>query len=76
MSFESVLNAIQEKAATARPLGNTLKFNFGDSNITIDGTGEANDVHKDHDEETDCTVDIALEDLKAMDEGNGDADQT
>jgi acyl-CoA dehydrogenase len=70
MSFESVLKSIQEKAAKAKPLGNTLKFHFGDSNITIDGTGETNDVHEDHGEETDCTVDIALEDLMAMLEGN------
>lgn len=66
MSFESVLSAIQEKAAAAKPLGNTLKFHFGDKNITIDGKGDANVVHENHGEETDCTVDVALEDLLSM----------
>ena len=70
MSFESVLKSIQEKAEKAKPLGNTLKFHFGDSNITIDGTNGKNDVHEDHGEETDCTVDVALEDLLAMLDGS------
>ncbi|MBI1286569.1 MAG: acyl-CoA dehydrogenase [Flavobacteriales bacterium] len=66
MSFETTLAAIQEKAAAAKPLGNTLKFHFGDKNITIDGKGDANVVHEDHGEEADCTVDVALADLLAM----------
>ena len=69
MSFESILISIQEKAEKAKPLGNTLKFHFGDSNITIDGHGETNVVHKDYGEETDCTVDVALDDLLAMLDG-------
>lgn len=70
MSFETVLKAIQEKAASAKPLGNTLKFHFGDNNITIDGREESNKVLENHGEETDCTVDLAIEDLMAMLDGN------
>lgn len=70
MSFESVLSAIQEKAAAAKPLGNTLKFHFGDKNITIDGKGDTNVVHEDHGDEADCTVDVALADLLSMLKGD------
>jgi putative sterol carrier protein len=70
MSFDATLDAIKGKAATAKPLGNTLKFNFGDNNITIDGRKESNKVLENHGKETDCTVDIAIEDLMAMLDGN------
>ncbi|MDP6907997.1 MAG: SCP2 sterol-binding domain-containing protein [Flavobacteriales bacterium] len=66
MSFETTLKAVQEKAASAKPLGNSLKFHFGDKNITIDGKGDTNEVHEDHGEEVDCTVDVELADLLAM----------
>ena len=39
MSFEAIESAIKEKAAAAKPLGNSLKFNFGEQNVMLDGTG-------------------------------------
>ena len=66
MSFEAVSSAIKEKAAIAKPLGNTLKFNFGDNNILLDGKGDSNAVTENDAAEADCTVDVSLEDLQSM----------
>lgn len=66
MSFEAIESAIKEKAAIAKPLGNTLKFNFGDSNVMLDGTGDANVVTANDVADAQCTVDVTMEDLTAM----------
>jgi acyl-CoA dehydrogenase len=66
MSFEAVSSAIKEKAAAAKPLGNTLKFNFGENNILLDGKGDSNAVTENDAAEADCTVDVSLEDLQSM----------
>lgn len=66
MSFEAVSSAIKEKAAAAKPLGNTLKFNFGEQNILLDGKGDSNVVTENDAAEADCTVDVSLEDLNSM----------
>jgi acyl-CoA dehydrogenase len=66
MSFEAIESAIKEKAATAKPLGNTLKFNFGDQNVMLDGTGDSNVVTTNNATEAQCTVDVAMDDLAAM----------
>ena len=65
MSFEAIESAIKEKAAIAKPLGNTLKFNFGDSNVMLDGTGDSNVVTANDATEAQCTVDVSMEDLTA-----------
>ena len=52
-------------AKNAAPLGSTLKLNFGDSQIVIDGTANKNSVSSE-DGEAACTVDITLEDFNAM----------
>ena len=70
MSFEAIESAIKEKAAAAKPLGNTLKFNFGDKNVMLDGTGDGNVVTVNNDAEAQCTVDVAMEDLTAMLKGD------
>jgi acyl-CoA dehydrogenase len=66
MSFEAIESAIKEKAAIAKPLGNTLKFNFGEQNVMLDGLGDANVVTVNDATEAQCTVDVAMEDLTAM----------
>jgi len=66
MSFESVVTSIEEKAASAKVLGNTLKFNFGETNILLNGKGDSNVVTTNDATAADCTVDVALEDLEAM----------
>jgi putative sterol carrier protein len=66
MNFEEIESAIKEKAAIAKPLGNTLKFNFGEQNVMLDGLGDANVVTVNDATEAQCTVDVAMEDLTAM----------
>ncbi|MFT6210015.1 MAG: alkylation response protein AidB-like acyl-CoA dehydrogenase/putative sterol carrier protein [Bacteroidia bacterium] len=66
MSFEAIESAIKEKAAAAKPLGNSLKFNFGEQSVTLDGTGDANVVTVNDAAEAQCTVDVTMEDLTAM----------
>lgn len=69
MSFESTLNAIKTRAASATALGSSLKFDFGDQKIRLDGTGDSNIVSTD-DNDADCTVSVKLEDLEAMMSGD------
>jgi acyl-CoA dehydrogenase len=66
MSFESVVKSIEEKAASAKVLGSSLKFNFGEQNILLNGKGDSNAVSVNDSADADCTVDVALEDLEAM----------
>lgn len=66
MSFEAIESAIKEKAAIGKPLGNTLKFNFGDQNVMLDGLGDANVVTVNDATEAQCTIDVSMEDLTAM----------
>jgi len=66
MSFESVVKSIEEKAASAKVLGSSLKFNFGEQNILLNGKGDSNAVSTNDSADADCTVDVALEDLEAM----------
>ena len=69
MSYESVLTALTERAAIASPLGSVLKLNFGESQIVIDGTADANTVSGD-DTEANCTVDVTLDDFTSMMKGD------
>lgn len=65
MAFETTLATLQAGAAAAPTLGKTLKFDFGDNKIFIDGTGSTNVVSSD-DKDADCTIGVSLEDLEAM----------
>ncbi len=65
MAFETILATLKAGAAVAPVLGKTLKFDFGDQKIYIDGLGESNVVSSD-DKEADCTINVAMEDLQAM----------
>ncbi len=68
LSLDQILNGIQSKAADAKPLGKTLKFDFGNEQLFIDGTGEKNAVSKDN-KEADCSVDVSFEDFVALTKG-------
>ncbi|MCF8461529.1 MAG: acyl-CoA dehydrogenase family protein [Flavobacteriales bacterium] len=70
MSFEAIESAIKGKAAAAKPLGNTLKFNFGEQNVMLNGLGDANVVTTNDATEAQCTVDVAMEDLTSMLKGD------
>ena len=65
MSLENTIAKVSEMAGSSSPLGASVKFNFGDSHIVIDGTGDTNAVSSD-DSEAQCTIDISLDDFKSM----------
>ncbi len=71
MDIEKLLAGIQTKAANVGPLGKTLKFNFGEDQLYIDGTGEANAVSK-GDQSADCTINVSLDDFDALVKGQLD----
>ena len=65
----NLLEGIQERAAKADAIGNSLKFNFGDQVIHIDGTGD-NNVVSAEDKDADCTVKITQENFMALVSGD------
>lgn len=65
MSIESVLSDIQHKAAATDPLGSTLKFDFGDKQLYLDGTGDSNKVSME-DKDAACVVKVTEENFKAL----------
>ena len=69
MTLETVLNQIQEKAAAAAPLGNTLKFDFGDQQLYIDGLGDKNQVSMEN-KDAACLVQTSFEDFMALISGD------
>jgi acyl-CoA dehydrogenase len=65
MAFETILSNLTTSAANAPALGKSLKFDFGDNKIVVDGTGDGNVVTTE-DKEADCTVAVSEEDLLGM----------
>ncbi len=65
MSLESIIPTLQERVQLADPLGSSLKFEFGEQLLVIDGTGEANTLTTE-DSDADCTVKISLEDFQSL----------
>ena len=69
MAFETILENLTTSATKAATLGKTLKFDFGDNKIFIDGTGDTNVVTAD-DKEADCTISVSQDDLQGMISGS------
>ena len=65
MGIENTITKVSEMAGSTSPMGASIKFNFGDSQIIIDGTGDSNVVSTD-DSETQCTIDMSLDDFESM----------
>ncbi len=65
MAFENLLADLSAKATAAPALGKTLKFDFGDHKIFIDGTGAGNLVSAE-DKDADCVITVSQEDLAGM----------
>ncbi len=65
MSVESILGTINEKTSNAEALGNTLRFDFGNECLHIDGTGAANVVSTEK-KDAECTVDVSFEDFQQL----------
>lgn len=69
MAFEQILEGLKASASKASPLGKTLKLDFGDNKIVIDGSGDSNIVSTE-DKETDTTVSMDQETFIGLATGN------
>ena len=69
MAFDTILSAIQERAAQRPALGNSLKFDLGDKQIFINGKGAANEVSTEN-AAADCTIRISEENFSALINGD------
>ncbi len=69
MNIESLLSLVQEKAASAGSLGNSIKFDFGDQKLFLDGTGPQNQVSTE-DKDADCTVEVSMENFQSLMSGD------
>lgn len=65
MSFEQLLAEFSTRAGNAPALSKTLKFDFGDHKIFVDGTGAGNVVSTD-DKDADCTISVTQDDLLSI----------
>ena len=65
ISIEQVLADIQTKASQAPALGKTLKFDFGEQQLYIDGSGDENSVSQSNDD-ADCTIQVSQEDFQRL----------
>lgn len=66
--FDKLIEGMKLKAGAAKPLGSTLKFDFGGESVLIDGTGEKNEVSRSTAEAA-CNVKVAIEDFLALTKG-------
>ena len=69
MDINTILSGVQKSAANADPIGNTLKFDFGEEKIYIDGTGDENVVSTD-DKDADCLIIVSKEDFAKLTSGD------
>jgi len=67
-NVEALLESIRLKAAKSEPLGNTLKFDFGNQQLFIDGTGDTNLVDFEN-KDADCSVQVSEDDFLKMMQG-------
>ena len=67
-SNTNIIAAIQAQASKADALGSTLKFDFGESQLYIDGSGESNIVSESN-EEASCTVTMSKVDFGQLMKG-------
>ncbi|MEO1449106.1 MAG: acyl-CoA dehydrogenase family protein [Bacteroidota bacterium] len=63
--LQAMLPGINKAVSGAKPLGNTLKFDFGAEQLVIDGRGEANAVSTDN-QDAACTVRLSLGDFDSL----------
>ena len=68
MSLENIVSQFEKRAATAAPIGGTLKFEVDGMGILIDGSGETNTV-KASEDAADCTISLTAEVLQKLRDG-------
>jgi len=65
MTINDLLPLVNQKAASAAALGNSIRFDVGDDSIHVDGTGDSNIVSTEK-KEADCTVSVSSEDFHQL----------
>ncbi|PSR08844.1 MAG: sterol-binding protein [Bacteroidetes bacterium] len=68
MDLAAILAGVQDQAAAVPAIGNSLKIDFGEQKIFIDGTGDTNVVSSE-DLDADCTISITPENFLALTTG-------
>ena len=68
MSLDTVLDQIKTQALNAAPLGGVLKFIIDNQPITIDGSGESNQVSTENGD-AQCTITTSAETLRKVTSG-------
>jgi putative sterol carrier protein len=69
MTLENILPALTDRVTKADTLGKTLKFDFGEKQLYIDGTGPQNILTSDN-KDAECLVLVSEENFLSM--VNGD----
>tara|TARA_B110000238_G_scaffold184001_1_gene210988 strand:- start:270 stop:551 length:282 start_codon:yes stop_codon:yes gene_type:complete len=64
-----MISQFEKRAATAAPIGGTLKFEVDGIGILIDGSGDANIV-KASEDAADCTISLTAEVLQKLRDGD------
>ena len=72
MSVNEIENAFSQRLDKFSELGSTVKFDFGDDRLFIDGTKTPATMSHD-DNDADCTLSITPENLIAIQQGKLDA---
>lgn len=65
MSLQEVTDQVKEKAKEQGPLGKTVKFQFEEGLLHLDGSGDSNVISND-DKDADATVKVSLEDFSNL----------
>jgi acyl-CoA dehydrogenase len=68
-SLEQIIDGIRIKASHAPVLGKTLKFDFGEEQLYIDGSKDENTVSQSNDD-ADCTIQVSQEDFQRLVSGD------
>ena len=68
MSLDNMISQFEKRAATAAPIGGTLKFEVDGMGILIDGSSETNTV-KASEDAADCTISLTAEVLQKLRDG-------
>ncbi len=69
MDAEAMLAQLNQQAASASPIGATLKMEIDELIVYIDGTGDANVISQD-DKEADCVITASKETMLALSSGD------
>jgi putative sterol carrier protein len=67
--IDTIIAKISEQAASAAPIGDTIKFMIDDQAIVIDGTGDTNTVSQD-DVEAACTISTTADTFAQLQSGD------